>query len=174
MAAEAHGAVAYFDSAEAILDAAKAAKSKGLQDYESFTPFPVHGMEEALGLKHSIVPWATFVCGLTGFLVANGLQIWTSAIDWPINVGGKPFVSLPAFIPIMFELTVLFGGLGTFFFMLVLNGLPSGKRPLDPRLTDDRFALYVPFSEKNGKESDVQSFLKGLNPERVSLVTEPV
>lgn len=170
----AHGAVAYFKSSADILAAARSASTK-YRNVEAFTPFPIHGMDEALGLKQSIVPWATFLGGLTGFSIALFLQVWTSAIDWPINVGGKPYVSGPAFIPILFELTVLLGGLSTAGFMIVLNGLPNFRpSPFDPRISDDRFALYVPFQGQQGSASDVQGFLGTLNAEKVTLVTEPV
>lgn len=172
--ARSHGAVAIFDSPEKVLKAAFAAKAKGLKNYESYTPFPIHGMEDALGLKLSIVPWATFICGLTGFAAANALQIWTSAVDWPLNVGGKPMISYPAFVPIMFELTVLFGGLGTVAFLFFLMGMPNAKAPIDPRLTNDRFALYVPFSQHNGDEAAVKAFLGGLQAEKVTVVSEPL
>ena len=167
----AHGAVAYFTSSQALLEAARGAHGKGFYKVETFTPFPIHGMDEALGLKPSIVPWATFIGGVTGFMTALGLQVWTSAIDWPINVGGKPYVSGPAFIPILFELTVLLGGLSTAGFMFLPNGRPN---PFDPRTTDDRFALYIPFAGQKGSASEVESFLNTLHAEKVSLVTEPI
>ncbi len=168
----AHGVVAYFDSPKAILEAAYKTKERGLMGVETYTPFPVHGMNDALSIKFSVVPWATFVCGLGGFSLAHALQIWTSATNWPINVGGKPFISYPAFIPIIFELTVLLGALGTVAFTFYLMGMPNFKKPINPRLTDDRFALYVPFSTANGSENSVHSFLNGLGAEQVSLVTE--
>ena len=172
--ANAHGAVAYFKSSAEILAAAKQASAK-YSNVETYTPFPIHGMDDALGIQPSIVPWATLLGGLTGFATALFLQIWTSAIDWPINVGGKPMISGPAFIPILFELTVLLGGLSTAGFMLVLNGLPNFKpNPFDPRISDDRFALYIPFSGQKGSANDVESFLNTLKAEKVSLVTEPV
>ena len=175
MATKSHGAVAYFKTPNEILNAAKAARAKGFKNFDTYTPFPIHGMEDAIGLKPSIVPWATFVCGLTGFLLATHLQIWTSAMDWPINVGGKPMISGPAFIPIMFELTVLLGGLGTAAFMFFLNGLPNLRpNPFDLRTTDDRFALYIPFAGQGMSEADVEGFLKGLSAESVALVSEPV
>jgi hypothetical protein len=175
MANNAHGAVAYFVSTDEILAAARAARSKGFDQVEAYTPFPIHGMEDALGIPPSIVPWATLLGGLTGFLTALFLQVWTSAVDWPINVGGKPLVSGPAFLPILFELTVLLGGLSTAFFMFALNGLPNNRpNPFDPRTTDDRFALYIPFAGQKVSESEVSAFLNTLHAEKVSLVTEPV
>lgn len=174
MATNAHGAVAYFTTSADVLKAAKSAAAK-FKDVESYTPFPIHGMDEALGLKPSIVPWATFFGGLTGFCVALHMQVWTSAFDWPINVGGKPMISGPAFIPILFELTVLLGGLSTAGFMFFLNGLPSMKpNAFDPRITDDRFALYIPFASQKASAAEVESFLKGLGAEKVTLVSEPV
>jgi len=171
----AHGAVAYFTTTSEILKAATTAREKGFKNFETYTPFPVHGMELAVGLKQSIVPWATLVCGFTGFALALHLQIWTSAFDWPINVGGKPMISGPAFIPILFELTVLLGGLGTAAFMFFLNGLPNAKpNPFDPRISDDRFALYIPFEGQKISSSEVESFLNSLSAEKVSLVMEPV
>ncbi|HEY8279845.1 MAG TPA: DUF3341 domain-containing protein [Bdellovibrionota bacterium] len=175
MATNAHGAVAYFKSSAEILEAAKSATAKGFQKVEAYTPFPIHGMDDALGIGQSIVPWATFFGGLTGFATAVFLQVWTSAVDWPLNVGGKPYISGPAFLPIMFELTVLLGGLSTAGFMLVLNGLPSAKpNPFDPRISDDRFALYIPFAGQKSGSSEVQSFLNTLKAEKVTLVSEPV
>ena len=170
----AHGAVAYFKTPGELLAAAKSASGK-YKDVETYTPFPIHGIDDALGLKPSIVPWATFLGGLTGFLTAVFLQVWTSAVDWPLNVGGKPFVSGPAFIPICLELTVLLGGLSTAGFMFLLNGLPSMKpNPFDPRISDDRFALYIPFQGQKSGPSEVEGFLKTLSAEKVTLVTEPV
>lgn len=164
----ANGSVALFKTPQEILDAARKAKEKGFKNWDTYTPFPIHGMDDIQGLGNSIVPWATFVCGLGGFALAHFLQIWMSAIDWPVNIGGKPFISYPAFIPIIFELTVLLGGLGTAFFMFFLNGLPSSKPPIDPRITDDRFALYVGY--EGSSEQEVDSFLNGLGAEKVSKV----
>ncbi len=171
----AHGAVAYFSSPGQILAAVKTARDRGFQCVEAYTPFAIHGMDEALGLKPSIVPWATLVGGATGLALATHLQIWTSAYDWPIIVGGKPMNSFPAFLPIMFELTVLLAGLSTAFFMFALNGMPNARaNPFDPRITDDKFALYIPFDGQKVAPAEVQSFLGTLNAEKVTLVTEPV
>ena len=170
---KAHGAVAYFKSPAEIIKATKTAREKGYKEIETYTPFAIHGMDEALGLKPSIVPWATLICGLSGFALAVHMQVWTSAVDWPINIGGKPMVSIPAFLPVIFELTVLLGGLGTVAFMLFLNGLPNfNPNPFDPKISDDRFALYIPFTQ--GNPADVESFLKTLSAEKVTLVSEPI
>lgn len=174
-ATKAHGAVAYFTGSDEILAATKTATSKGFVNVETFTPFPIHGMDDALGLKPSIVPWATLFGGLTGFSIAVFLQVWTSAYDWPINVGGKPLISGPAFIPIMFELTVLLGGLSTAFFMFALNGMPNmRKNPFNPRITDDLFALYIPYDGQKASPAEVESFLNTLHASQVTQVTERI
>jgi hypothetical protein len=174
-ATKAHGAVAYFTGVDEIMNAVRTARSKGFDKVETYTPFPIHGMEDALGLKPSIVPWATLIGGLTGFSLATHLEIWTSAYDWPINVGGKPLISLPAFLPIMFELTVLLAGLSTAFFMFALNGMPNlRKNPFDPRITDDLFALYIPFEGQKVSSSEVEGFLNTLHAEKVTQVTERI
>ncbi|NUM88424.1 MAG: DUF3341 domain-containing protein [Bdellovibrionales bacterium] len=166
------GTVAYFRSGHEVLAAAQAATKKGFRNVEAYTPFPIHGMDDALGIKPSIVPWATLTGGLVGLAIATHMQIWTSAFSWPINVGGKPLVSMPAFIPVMFELTVLLGGLSTVAFMFYLNGLPNTKpNPLDPKVTDDRFALYIP---AEGQASEAEGFLRSLNPESVAQVMEQI
>ena len=168
------GLIAVFKDEFALLKAVKSAREKfDLKKFDAFTPFPVHGLDDAMGIKRSFLPWVTFIAGLTGTVSALALQIWTSAVDWPINIGGKPFVSLPAFIPITFELTVLFGGLATVGALFVVCGLPNSKpKILHPRITNDRFVLFVPSTETNFKEQEVTQFLKSLHPEEVSVVTE--
>lgn len=158
------------------MNAARTAREKkNYKNYDAFTPYAVHGLDDAMGVKRSFLPWVTFFAGLTGTVTALVLEIWTSAIDWPINVGGKPFVSLPAFIPITFELTVLFGGLATVGALFYVCGLPNIKPLiLHPRITNDRFVLFVPSTEPGFNESDVTLFLKTLNAEEVSVVAESI
>ena len=148
------GVVGFFNDPHALLEATKKIREANYEVFDAFTPYPIHGLEKAQGLKRSPLPYVTFGAGLTGFICANLLQIWTSAIDWPLNVGGKPMVSLPAFVPIMFELTVLFAGLATVAGMLLFNGLPNTrKRAFDPAITRDRFALFIGTPSK--KESSI-------------------
>ena len=166
--------IGVFKDSHDLLDAARACREKmGYKNYDAFTPYPVHGLDDAMGLKRSWIPYVTLVAGLTGLATAAALEIWTSAIDWPINIGGKPFVSLPAFVPIMFELNVLFGGLCTVGALFFACGLPNlQKKILHPRITNDRFVLWVPADEKNFSEAAVTQFLKGLKAEEVSVVAE--
>ncbi len=169
-----NGMIAVFKNEGDLLSAARAAREKmGFQNYDAFTPYPVHGLDDAMGLKRSWLPYVTFVAGITGTVSALLLQIWTSAFDWPINIGGKPFISFPAFIPITFELTVLFGGLATVGALFFVCGLPNLKRkPLDLRITNDRFVLFVPSSEKKYNEGELKTFLSQFHPEEVSVVQQ--
>lgn len=168
------GVIGVFNSESHILKAARAARvDKGFLKYDTFSPYPIHGMDDAMGLKRSWLPYVCFVAGVTGTLTALALQIGTSAVDWPINIGGKPFVSLPAFIPITFELTVLLGGLCTVGAMFAANGLPNlNKKVLHPDITNDKFVLFVPETEKNYSEKDVMEFLKKHGALEVSSVVE--
>jgi hypothetical protein len=96
--APSRGVLALYDDPDKLLRAATLAREHGFANLDAYTPYAVHGMSEALGVKKSWVPWVTLVMGLTGACLALTFEIWTSAVDWPINVGGKPMVSLPAFI----------------------------------------------------------------------------
>ncbi len=138
------GVVGFFDDPKMLIEATKRVRDARYQHFDAFTPYPVHGLEAAQGLKRSPLPFVTFGAGLTGFCLAFLLQYWTSAVDWPIIVGGKPYNSWPAFVPIIFELTVLFAGLSTVGAMFLLNGLPNSRRKIfDPSITRDRFAIVI-------------------------------
>ena len=138
------GVVGFFDDPGTVIQATAKVRDANYQSWDTFTPYPVHGLEHAQGLKRSPLPYVTFVAGLTGGTLGYLLQYWTSAVDWAINVGGKPFHSGPAFIPITFELTVLFAALSTVGAMFFLNGLPNTKKKIvDPSITRDRFAILI-------------------------------
>jgi hypothetical protein len=168
------GVIAVFKDQYELLEAASTARKKfNFKKYDAFTPFAVHGLDDAMGVKRSWLPYVTFAAGLTGTITALALEIWTSAVDWPINIGGKPMVSLPAFIPITFELTVLFGGLATVGALFYACGLPNTKaKILHPQITNNKFVLYVPSTEANFKEQEILTFMKSLKAEEVSVVTE--
>jgi hypothetical protein len=156
-----------------ILVAAEKMRKAGYKKFDAITPFPVHGMEEAIGIKRSNIPWVTFFAGVTGGSLGLFFQYWTSAVDWPINVGGKPFFSLPAFIPVTFELTILFAALFSVGAMFVINGLPKVNPPIiDPDLTCHKFALWVPDTEEGYSVEKVEAFLKELGAEEIKRVAE--
>ncbi len=128
-----------------ILAATEATRRAGYKIHDVYTPYAVHGLDEAMGLRRSRLTYVCFGFAFVGFLVALVAQYWVGAIDWPLNVGGKPFNSLPAYLPVLFELTVLFGGLGVVFTMLVRSKLYPGRQAYVPveGATDDRFVLVV-------------------------------
>lgn len=170
------GVVGFFDGPAALLAAAEKTRDANFSSFDVFSPFPVHGMDDAQGLKRSKLPFVTFACALAGLCCAFTLQYWTSAVDWPLNVGGKPFNSWPAFVPIMFELTVLFGGLGTLVGMLVMNRLPNTSKKIpDPSLTADRFAVMIEnqVGKKGAKafsEDEAKKFLQSIGAKDVRAV----
>jgi hypothetical protein len=137
--------VGSFEREEDLLQAVRAARTSGWHVRDVFTPYAVHGLDEALGWKRSWMARACFAWGLTGVILALAFQFWTSTRDWPLNVGGRPWNALPAFIPVTFEAMVLFGGLGLVLTWLIVCRLYPGKKaaPLLARVTDDRFAVVV-------------------------------
>ena len=140
-----HTHVAWFDDEHSVLAALRICRERGLAVEDVVSPFPIHGLDEALGLRRTRLPWVTLAGGLGGLVAGLWLQYWSSARDWPLDVGGKPFDSFPAFVPVAFELTVLGAGLCTVFGLLARCGLRPGRRPpFDrPRASDDRIAVVV-------------------------------
>lgn len=135
--------VGSWERPERALAAARAARAAGLAVHDAYTPFPVHGMDEALGLGPSWLGKACLGFALAGLVGALAFEFWVSVFDWPMNVGGKPFDASPALIPVAFELTVLAAGLGTVATFLAFRGLSPARRPevAGVGATDDRFAL---------------------------------
>ncbi len=137
--------VGSFATEEDILGATRAAREKGLRILDVYTPYAVHGLDGAMGLRKSLLPWACFGSGLFGLVFALWFQFWTMAQDWPVDVGGKPWNSLPAYVPVTFELMVLLAGLGVVLAFIVRCGLFPGKQATlpAPGLTDNRFVLVL-------------------------------
>jgi hypothetical protein len=162
----------WLDDHELVKAAAKV-RDAGYKKFDAITPFPVHGLEEAIGIKRSVIPWVTFFAALTGLACALALEFWCSAIDWPINVGGKPFFSGPAFVPIMFELTVLFAALASVAALIILTRLPKVDPPLiDPDLTSHKFAIFIPENDVNYDAARAEQLLKSLGAQSVKRISE--
>ncbi len=138
-----------FGSEEDLLRATAAARQRGWTIVDTYVPFAIHGLDAAMGLRRSRLPYVCLFFGLLGAVVALVFQQWTMSISWPINVGGRPWNSLPAWIPVTFEMMVLFGGLGVFFAFLVVCRLSPGKERSDlpPGVSSDRFLLLVEETE---------------------------
>jgi hypothetical protein len=165
------GVLALYDNPDTLLQAAARVREHGFHGADAYTPYPVHGLSEALGIKKSWVPYVTLVMGLSGAGLGLLFQIWTSAYDWPINVGGKPMVSLPAFIPVTFECGVLLGGTMTLAALFVACGLPDWSTPiLDRDLTNDKFALFIPERKHDWNETRAIDFLKSTRPIDVRVI----
>ena len=134
-----------FEREEDILAVTHASRAGGLKIVDIYTPYAVHGLDRAGGLKPTRLPWVCFFLGLFGAALKVWFEFWTSAVSWPIDVGGKPWNSLPAFVPVTFEVMVLFAGVSTVIAFIVASRLRPGKvaKMPDPRVTDDRFVLVL-------------------------------
>ena len=143
-----------FDDEEILLKAVKGVRAEGVRISDVHTPFPVHGLDAAMGLRMTKLHSAGFIFGATGTLTALAFITWISTVNYPINYGGKPYFSLPAWIPITFELTVLFSAVGMTLTYLYLNRLAPGMEPrvLDNRLTSHMFAMTFELEEDTPSE----------------------
>ncbi len=135
---EIYGLLAEFATPESLLEAANTARKEGYRKMDAFTPFPVHGLSEAVGFKHTRLPLVVLIGGLLGAVTGFGMQYYASVVDYPLNIGGRPLNSWPAFIIVTFELTILFAAIAAVLGMLALNGLPHPHHPL---FNVERFAL---------------------------------
>lgn len=137
--------VSFFHDEEDILGATRAVRQAGFRIADVYAPYAVHGLDKAMGLQPSKLPWVCFLLGLLGAAVKVWFEFWTTAQDWPINVGGKPWNSLPAFVPVTFEVMVLFAGVSTVIAFLFVSRLRPGRKAslADPAVTDYRFALVI-------------------------------
>lgn len=173
---ELYGLAAEFPSAQDLLRAAKEVRRAGYVKFDTFSPAPIHGMEDAVGQSYTRLPWIVFLAGILGASFGFGLQYWTSVIDYPLNIGGKPLNSWPAFIPITFECTILFAGLTSAMSMILMNGLPRPHHPVFnipnfERASVDRFFLCVEADDPQFDPESTRGFLEGLNPDVVSDVS---
>jgi len=166
--------MAEFDSATALVEAARKTHQAGYQKIDAYSPFPIEGLAEQIGSRND-VPVVVLIGGLIGGISGYLMQWWMSAVDYPLNIGGKPYHSWPAFIVITFEMTILFAGISAVLGMLALNGLPMPYHPVFnvPRFssaTKDRFFLIVFSSDKKYDPPGTRKFLESLDPRSVSEV----
>ncbi len=164
-----HGLLAEYDTPRELLMAARKVKAAGYSRWDTFSPFPVHGIDSAMGIQPTILPWFVFGAGLSGGCGALFFQWWTSTVDYPWIVSGKPMFSLPANIPITFELTVLAASLTCFIGMLLLNKLPMPSHPLDhsrrfARVTNDRFFVLIAASDPKFDARETGKLLQSTGP----------
>lgn len=156
-----------------ILKAAARVRESGFTKFDALSPYPIHGMEEACGIKRSPIPYVTFGAGCAGLTAGLALTYYTSAMDWAINIGGKPMFSLPAFVPIMFELTILFAALCSVGAFLYLCGLPKVDPPIiDKDITCHKFAIFIPENDVGYSADRAEKLLKELGAVEVKKMAE--
>ena len=169
---ELYGLVAEFSEPESLLAAARGAYTSGYRRMDAFTPYPVEDIAEAIGMRRTWVPFVTLICGIVGGLTGYGMQAYSAIIDYPLNVGGRPLHSWPAFVPVTFELTVLCAALGAALGMLALNGLPRPNHPIfdTPFFTErnqSRFYLCIEAADRQFDREETWKFLQKQRPEHI-------
>jgi hypothetical protein len=169
--------VAEFETPAATLHAAERIRDAGYKRWDVHTPFPVHGLDGAMGLRNSGVGWFTFFGGALGFSFGLWLLWWTSKVDYPVPIGGKPLFSPIYSIPIAFELTILLGAFATLFGMLILNRLPKHYHPLlkHPRfrqVTNDRFYVVIETADPRFSETETRQLLEEAGGRNIEIVED--
>lgn len=161
--------VGCFDEEEAVFDAVKKVRKSGYKIHDVYTPLPVHGLDRAMGLRDTSIHTAGFIYGITGTTIALSCISWIFTKDWPLNIGGKPHFALPAWIPIMFEFTVLCAAVGmvlTFCYLCQLAPFVK-KHHFHPRATDDKMVMVIEVTAKNN-ESEISGLLNSLGATEVN------
>lgn len=160
-----YGVLAEFRNPKELVDAAKSVKQSGYSDFDTYAPFPIHGMEKAMGLKNSPLGWIVFGGALFGMVGALALMIWVTGYEYPMNISGKPFINIPVYVPITFELTVLLAAFAATFGMIALNGLPKLHNPLFnverfEKASDDGFFVCIEASDDLFAEEKVTKLFR--------------
>jgi Protein of unknown function (DUF3341) len=170
-----YGMMAEFDTPTNLVEAARQTSEAGYKKIDAYSPFPVEELADAIGFHSNRVPLVVLIGGILGGLSGYLMQYWIAAINYPINVGGRPLHSWPAFVVVTFEMTILFAGISAVFGMLALNGLPMPYHPVFnvPRFafaTRDRFFLIIFASDVKYDPVETRRFLESLSPRSVSEV----
>jgi hypothetical protein len=171
------GLVAEYESAAAIFQACEKIRDAGYKRWDSYTPFPVHNLDQAMGLRPSVLPYIVFCCGMTGAACGILLQWWSSTIAYPLIIAGKPLFSFQANVPVTFELGILFSAFGAVFGMLGLNKLPMFYHPLFniarfARATDDRFFIAIEATDPKYDAEKTRKLLEQTNAVAVEEVDD--
>lgn len=172
-----YGLIAEFGTTADIMHAAEKVRDAGYRRWDVFTPFPVHGMDKAMGLKNSKVGWFTFIGGCIGYTSGMIMIWWMNAYDYPIVIGGKPMFSPFGAFPPSYELTILLGSFGTLFGMLFLNRLPRLYHPLLKHrrfalVTHDRYFLVIETTDARFSLTDTRKLLESLHPASIEEVKD--
>jgi hypothetical protein len=172
-----YGLLAEFDSPTDLVKAAEATHAAGYVKIDAYSPLPIEGLAEAIGFHHDLVPLVTLIGAIIGGATGYLMQYWINTMAYPLNIGGKPFHSWPAFIVVTFEMTILFGGISAVFGMLALNGLPMPYHPVFnvarfAMASKDRFFLIVFSSDKKYDPVKTREFLESLGPKTLMEVPD--
>jgi hypothetical protein len=157
--------VGEFETPERLKLAAEEARHAGFKVMDAYSPFPIHGLSEAIGFRDTKVPWTVFIFGLIGVTLGYSMQFYTSVVDYPMNVGGKPMNSIPAFIPVSYECTILFAAFSSAIGMFIYNRLPMPYHPIFnaknfERASQDRFFLAVEASDPSYDPDAIEKLMK--------------
>lgn len=171
-----YGIMAEFDNPTDLLHATEATYAAGYRKIDAYSPYPIEELSDAVGFHKTRIPLVVLCGAILGGLSGYFLQYWISAISYPLNIGGRPYQSWPAFIIVTFEMTILFGGISAVVGMLGLNGLPQPYHPVfnNPRFTSatrDRFFLCIEASDPKFEVGSVQQFMQSFNALDVTEVT---
>jgi hypothetical protein len=169
------GYLAEFETVTALITACERVRDEGFTRWDAHTPFPVHGLDAAMGLRSTKLPWLVVGAGISGAGLGLLMQWWMNAVDYPLNISGKPLFSIPANVPITFEVTILLSALTAFVGMLALNGLPQYYHPVFQserfrRVTDDRFFISIEARDPRCN-AETERFLAGLGAVAVERLT---
>ena len=172
-----YGLIAEFDTPHAAMHAAEKVRDSGFRKWDVFSPFPVHGMARAMGMKNSKVGWFSFIGGATGYTTCMLMIWWMNAVDYAIPVGGKPMFSPHGAFPPAYELTILFGAFGAILGMLFLNRLPRLHHPLLKHkrfalATHDRFYIVIETSDPKFSEEETRKLLESTGSKHIEVVED--
>ena len=175
--AKSYGLIAEFDTPAEAMKAAEKVRDQGFKRWDVFSPYPVHGMDQAMGLKNSKVGWFSFFGGVTGYTTGMVMIWWMNKFDYAIPIGGKPLFSPLSAFPPSYELTILLGAFGSLFGMLFLNRLPRLHHPLLKHrrfalATHDKFFIVIECEDPTYREHETRQLLESLGSKRVELVEE--
>lgn len=170
------GLLAEYANPGKLMKATKLVNRAGYTKFDAHSPFPIHGMDEAMGLKESKLGWIVLSHALAGFGGGIALQVWAASIAYPINIGGRPFANIPAFVPVTFELTILLSAFAAVFGMLFLNNMPKHHHSLFNstnfgRVTDDKFFICIESEDGMYSEEETKKFLEETGAVRVEKVS---
>lgn len=162
--------VGIFDHENPVKEAVKSLRTDGVKIDEVYSPYAIHGLEDLLGYKRSRLPKAAFLFGMTGTTLALTTLFLMMGYDWPMIIGGKNFASLPPFIPVTFELTVLLSAFGMVFTFFIASNLKPWAKPriYDIRITLDKFAIVIDLDKNKTEQGEIESLLKSLGAEEVN------